>query len=334
MPAGFRDRAQDHRVHPLPPIFAMLNSAVVTGGAGFIGSHLVDLLLGAGTTVVVVDDLSSGDRRRVHADATFEHVSITDRERLDEIVDRARPEAIFHLGAQSSVTVSVTDPARDCAVNVQGTLNVLEAARRHDASVVFTSTGGALYGNEAPIPTPEDRIPAPLAPYGASKWAGEAYINTWSAFTGTPHAICRLGNVYGPRQSPHSEAGVVSIFTNHLHEGRAPRMFGHGAPTRDYVHVADVVEALRAAAGKRGTFNVATGVETAVMTLWEILQAEAGTSIEPRLEPLRPGELERSCMDPTRAARELGFRARVDFTDGLRSTYRALLEEFERGTPR
>ncbi|MGI8800690.1 MAG: NAD-dependent epimerase/dehydratase family protein [Solirubrobacteraceae bacterium] len=312
----------------------MLNSAVVTGGAGFIGSHLVDALLAGGTTVVVVDDLSAGDRRRVHPDAGFEEASITDRETFDEIVDRARPQVIFHLGAQSSVIVSVTDPARDCEINVQGTLNVLEAARRHGASVVFTSTGGALYGNDAPIPTSEDRIPAPLAPYGASKWSGEAYINTWSAFTGTPHAICRLGNVYGPRQSPHGEAGVVSIFSNHLHEGRAPRMFGHGRPTRDYVHVADVVDALRAAAGKRGTFNVATGIETSVSTLWEILQAEAGTSIEPRLEPLRPGELERSCLDPSRAERVLGFRTRVDVTDGLRSTFRALVEEFERGTPR
>jgi UDP-glucose 4-epimerase len=227
------------------------------------------------------------------------------------------------------VTVSVADPARDCAVNVQGTLNVLEAASRHRAPVVFTSTGGALYGNEAPIPTPEDRIPAPLAPYGASKWAGEAYINTWAASSGIPHAVCRLGNVYGPRQSPHGEAGVVSIFTHHLYTGRSPKVFGYGEPTRDYVHVADVVSALRAASGTRGTFNVATGVETAVMAIWDTLVDTSASGVEPELAPLREGELERSCMDPSRARRELGWEAQVPLEQGLRETYAALIAEFE-----
>ncbi len=179
-------------------------------------------------------------------------------------MDRIAPEAIFHLAAQASVVVSTNDPAYDCAVNVQGTLNVLQASRRHSAPLVFTSTGGALYGNEAPIPTPETRIPAPLAPYGASKWAAEAYVNTWAAAHEIPHAICRLGNVYGPRQSPHGEAGVVAIFSEHIHTGRTPKMFGNGDPTRDYIHVADVVAAMRAAVGHRGTFNVATGTETSV----------------------------------------------------------------------
>ena len=154
--------------------------------------------------------------------------------------------------------MSVDDPARDCRVNVQGTLNVLEAATRHRAPIVFSSTGGALYGDEAPIPTGEDRIPAPLAPYGASKWAGEAYVTTWAGSSGLPHAICRLGNVYGPRQSPHGEAGVVAIFSHHLWSGTRPTVFGDGAPTRDYVHVADVVRCMRAASGTRGVFNVAT----------------------------------------------------------------------------
>ena len=156
---------------------------------------------------------------------------------------------------------------------------------------MFTSTGGALYGDEAPMPTGEDRIPAPLSPYGASKWAAEAYVNTWSLSSGIPHAVCRLGNVYGPRQSPHGEAGVVAIFTNHLYEGRAPKLFGHGTPTRDYVYVGDVVDALLSASGRSGTYNVATGVETDVTSVWSELSAAAGKQIEPQLADLRPGEL-------------------------------------------
>jgi UDP-glucose 4-epimerase len=305
-------------------------TAVVTGGAGFIGSHVVEALLADGRTVVVVDDLSSGRAERVAPQASLEVVDISDRDALDRVIDAARPEAIFHLGAQSSVTVSVTDPRRDCRVNVDGTLNVLEAARRHAASVVFTSTGGALYGNEAPLPTPEDRIPAPLAPYGASKWAGEAYILTWSRAGGVPHAVCRLGNVYGPRQSPHGEAGVVAIFSYKLWRGEAPTLFGDGRPTRDYVHVEDVVSALLAAAGHAGVFNVASGIETDVASLYDELQRAAGTAIEPAFAPLREGELERSCMDPSRARETLGWQARVVLRDGLRSTFEALVEEFTR----
>jgi UDP-glucose 4-epimerase len=305
-----------------------LGCAIVTGGAGFIGSHLVDALLDEGVEVVVVDDLSSGDRRRVPPGALLETVDIVDRSQLDVVVDGVRPDAVFHLGAQSSVTVSVTDPARDCQVNVQGTLNVLLAASRHSAPVVFASTGGALYGNDAAIPTPEDRIPSPVAPYGASKWAGEAYVMTWSARTGIPNAVCRLGNVYGPRQSPFGEAGVVAIFSYCLATGRPPELFGFGRPTRDYVHVHDVVAALRSAVGHAGTFNIATGVETDVSTVLSELQRVAGTSIEPRLLPLRGGELERSCMDPRRAEAELGWRAHVQLRDGLASSYHALASEF------
>ncbi len=307
-----------------------MTRAVVTGGAGFIGSHLVDALLAEGTEVTVIDDLSSGDARRLDPRADFRNLDIVDRAAFDPVIEEVRPNAIFHLAAQSSVTVSVADPARDCAVNVQGTLNVVEAANRHRVPVVFTSTGGALYGNEAPIPTPEDRIPAPLAPYGASKWAGEAYIRTWSAASGVPHAVCRLGNVYGPRQSPHGEAGVVSIFTHHLHTGRAPKIFGYGKPTRDYVHVADVVSALLCASGTGGTFNIATGIETDVMSIWTSLLRASGSAVEPELAPLRTGELERSCLDPSRARRELDWSAQIPVAVGLQETYAALIDEFER----
>lgn len=306
--------------------------SIVTGGAGFIGSHMVDALLGSGFDVTVIDDLSSGNARRVSREADFRQLDIVDRPALDAVIDEVRPASIFHLAAQSSVTVSVTDPDRDCAVNVKGTLNVVEAAGRHLAPVVFTSTGGALYGNDAPIPTPEDRIPAPLAPYGASKWAAEAYIRTWSAASGIPHAVCRLGNVYGPRQSPHGEAGVVSIFAHHLHTGRPAKLFGYGKPTRDYVHVEDVVSAMRAASGTAGVFNVATGIETDVMSIWEELRHASGASLEPELAPLRTGELERSCLDPSHAREQLGWRAQVPLHEGLVETYRALIAEFENDT--
>jgi UDP-glucose 4-epimerase len=314
--------------------------AIVTGGAGFIGSHVVDALLRDGYAVTVIDDLSAGDAARVAPEAELRELDIVDRERLTALVEELRPSAIFHLAAQASVVASVENPNRDCEVNVQGTLNVLEAAGACSAPVVFTSTGGALYGDEAPMPTAEDRIPAPLSPYGASKWAAEAYVNTWSLSSGIPHAVCRLGNVYGPRQSPHGEAGVVAIFSNHLYTGKAPKLYGHGKPTRDYVYVGDVVSALLAASGKAGTYNVATSVETDVLTIWRELQriaqaapapggfAEPG-SLEPELAELRPGELQHSRLDVARAEAELGWRPQVAIADGLKLTYDELIKGFQ-----
>jgi UDP-glucose 4-epimerase len=306
-------------------------TAVVTGGAGFIGSHTADALIRDGYRVVIIDDLSTGSARNVPEAAQLEVVDISDRARLDAAIDAAAPSVIFHLGAQSSVTVSVSDPERDCEVNVHGTLNVLEAATRHSACVVFTSTGGALYGNAAPIPTAEDSPPAPVSPYGASKWAGEAYVNTWREASGLKHSVCRLGNVYGPRQSPHGEAGVVSIFSYLLWRGQSPTVFGFGKPTRDYVHVHDVARALIAAAGHGGTFNVSTGIETDVATILATLQRIAGTTIAPQEAPLRVGELERSCMDAGRAREQLDWGAEIGIEDGLQSTYEALTEAFEAG---
>jgi UDP-glucose 4-epimerase len=305
--------------------------AIVTGGAGFIGSHLVDALLSDGYAVTVIDDLSAGDPGRVAEQADLRELDVVDLPALQTVVQEVSPSAIFHLAAQASVVASVEDPGRDCEVNVKGTLNVVEAAGGCGAPVVFTSTGGALYGDEAPMPTGEDRIPAPLSPYGASKWAAEAYVKTWSLSSGIPHSVCRLGNVYGPRQSPHGEAGVVAIFAHHLHSERVPKLFGHGKPTRDYVYVGDVVSALLAASGRSGTYNIATGVETDVTTVWNELREVAGSQLQPQLADLRPGELTHSCLDTRLAERELGWRAEVPIADGLRLTYDALVEEFERG---
>jgi UDP-glucose 4-epimerase len=314
-------------------------SAIVTGGAGFIGSHVVDALLSQGRTVTVIDDLSAGDRRRVDGAASLRVLDIVDADALRAVVDEVQPEAIYHLAAQASVVASVNDPQRDCQVNVAGTLNVVDAAGRCGASVVFTSTGGALYGDQAPMPTPETWIPAPLSPYGASKWAAEAYVRTWSLSSGIPHAVCRLGNVYGPRQSPHGEAGVVAIFAEHIRAGRAPKLYGHGSPTRDYIYVGDVVSALLAATGRSGTYNIATGIETDVLGVWNGLCAVAEASPDaqalppiptPELAELRPGELQHSRLDPSLAEHELGWRAKVSIPDGFKLTYDALASELDR----
>ena len=306
----------------------MAERALVTGGAGFIGSHVVDSLVRDGYEVLVVDDLSAGDAGRLPAGVRLAEVDITDTTALAAAFDEFRPGAVFHLAAQASVTASVTDPGRDCAVNVLGTLNVAEAARRHAAPLVFTSTGGALYGDDAPIPTAEDQLPLPLSPYGASKLAAEAYVRSWSAAHGVPNAVMRLGNVYGPRQTPHGEAGVVAIFSYRLWAGEPCTLFGHGTPTRDYVHVLDVVAALRAARGRAGIYNVGTGVETDVSTLYARLAEAAGSTVEPTLADLRPGELRRSCLDASRARSELGWAPQIAIADGLAGTYEAMVDGF------
>ncbi len=301
----------------------------MTGGAGFIGSHVVDAVLADGRRAVVVDDLSTGRADNVADGADLEVVDIVDADAFNKVVDAAGPSTIFHLAAQSSVTVSVSDPRRDCEVNVIGMLNVLQAAKRHRAPVVFTSTGGALYGNEAPRPTPETYPPAPVAPYGASKWAGEAYLRTWANATGVSHSVCRLANVYGPRQSPYGEAGVVSILSNLLWRGEAPTLYGLGRATRDYIHVSDVAGAMLAARGAGDVFNVSTGREAEVLEVFRLLAEAAGVAeVEPKLAPLRDGELERSCMDPAHAQRALGWQATVTLEVGVPSTYRELVAEF------
>jgi UDP-glucose 4-epimerase len=307
--------------------------ALVTGGAGFIGSHVVDALIAEDWRVVVADDLSTGDPRRVAGEAALEVVDITDRAALERLFEAARPAAVFHLAAQSSVTASVADPERDCDINVRGTLNVLAGATLHGAPVVFTSTGGALYGNDARLPTSEDAPPAPISPYGASKWAGEAYVITWREASRIPHAVCRLGNVYGPRQSPHGEAGVVAIFSHSLWRGDSPTLFGFGKPTRDYVHVHDVARALLSAVGQAGVFNISTGVETPVSRVFDLLRAAAAANVQGEQAPLRSGELERSCLDPSRARERFGWRAEIGLEEGLTSTYAALSAEFEPDPP-
>jgi UDP-glucose 4-epimerase len=298
--------------------------SVVTGGAGFIGSHVTDALLERGDEVLVLDDLSTGARENIPAGAAIAEIDVADAHGVLGAFSDFRAELVCHLAAQSSVTVSVSNPELDFASNVRGTFNVCQAATQLGVPMVFASTGGALYGNDAPIPTPEDSLAEPLSPYGASKLAGEAFVATRARADGIPHVVLRLGNVYGPRQNPHGEAGVVAIFSERLLSGDPPVVYGHGNPTRDYVHVADVARAfvLAADAGIAGTFNVGWGKEVSVSALLAFLQGAAGTKIEPLLEPLRPGELNRSALDSSSAEDAFGWKPEVGLEAGLAETFR------------
>jgi UDP-glucose 4-epimerase len=296
---------------------------VVTGGAGFIGSHLVDALVGRGDLVHVLDNLATGKRENL-SDAEL-HVGDI-RSDCDALFDDVRPEACFHFAAQADVRVSVDRPDFDADVNVLGTVRVLEAARRHGTKVVFASTGGAIYG-ECDGPANEDAPRRPLAPYGTSKLAGEEYLQTYNRLHASTHTVLRLGNVYGPRQDPHGEAGVVAIFMKRLREGERPRIFGDGMQTRDYVFVVDAVQAAVAALGSEGgVYNVATGTETSVVELLERIQSVAGTNAEAEFAPPRPGELQRSVLDVSRADAELGWRPRHDLDAGLAATWAWMAE--------
>jgi len=291
---------------------------LVTGGAGFIGSNVVDALLTRGDDVHVLDDLSKGKRENVAAAAELHVADIRDP---DAVFDAVQPEVVFHLAAQADVRVSVDRPDFDADVNVLGTVRILEAARRHGAQIVFSSTGGAIYG-ECDGPAPETSERRPLAPYGTSKLCGEEYLATWNRLYGTKHVALRFGNVFGPRQEPHSEAGVVAIFLGLMQDGGTATIYGDGRQTRDYVFVGDVVAAVLAAAGHDGgVFNVGTGVETSVVELYDAITAATGIDREPQHAEPRLGELQRSVLDPSLAERELGWRPQTSLADGLGHTW-------------
>jgi UDP-glucose 4-epimerase len=298
--------------------------AIVTGGAGFIGSHVADALIARGDRVVILDNMAGGRRDRVPPAADLREIDIRDSAAMRSLFDEVRPQAVFHLAAQADVRVSVDDPSFDADVNVRGTIQVLEAARSSDARVVFSSTGGALYGEAEVIPSPETTPALAMSPYGISKLCAEQYINR---LHGTRHVTLRYGNVYGPRQDPHGEAGVVAIFFGRLTEGGTPLIFGDGSQTRDYVYVADVVAANLAAleyAGSQPAFNIGTQTETNVVDLLAACQTVAGTAVTPEHRPSRLGELDRSCLDCSLAAAELGWRPSVNMRDGLAATLAAL----------
>jgi UDP-glucose 4-epimerase len=299
--------------------------AIVTGGAGFVGSHVVDALLARGDEVHVLDDLSTGKRDFVAEGSVFREGDI--RTDADAAFDQARPEVCFHLAAQADVPTSVARPDFDAEVNVLGTIRVLEAAHRHGAQVVFSSTGGAVYG-ECREPAREDDPLQPLSPYGAGKFAAEQYLAMWNRLHGAGHVSLRFANVYGPRQSASLEGGVVAIFLERMAAGDPTVIYGDGAQERDFVHVEDVARAMLAAAGhERGVFNVASGTPTTVLALHELCRRVTGSEREPELGPPRPGDVRRSALDPSLAAQKLGWRARLDLESGLRATWTWMEEQ-------
>jgi UDP-glucose 4-epimerase len=292
--------------------------AVVTGGAGFIGSHVVDALVARGDEVTVIDDLSTGRREQVNESATLVVHDV--REPFE-----AEADVLFHLAAQADVGTSMERPGFDAAVNVVGTVNALEAARSAGARLVFTSTGGAIYG-DVDGPAKEDAERRPVSAYGIAKLAAEAYLEGWNRIHGSGHVVLRLANVYGPRQSAELEGGVVSIFLERLARGEQTLVFGDGEQSRDFVYVEDVVGAVLAAADASGsgTFNVGTGAETTVNELHRLCAQTLGVEAEPRHLAARPGDARRSVLDVTRAGRELGWRPRVPLADGLQLTCKSV----------
>ncbi|HEX8751988.1 MAG TPA: NAD-dependent epimerase/dehydratase family protein [Solirubrobacterales bacterium] len=303
---------------------------LVTGGAGFIGSNLVDALLARGDAVTVVDDLSTGRRQNLdgalEAGAELAEIDIRDAAALRALAAERKPELVFHLAAQIDVRKSLEDPAFDAAVNVGGTANVLEAARAGGSRrVVFVSTGGAIYGEGAgqQLPLDESTPIAPFSAYGQSKYAAEGYLWLYERLYGLSGVALRLGNVYGPRQDPLGEAGVIAIFCGLVRSGGRPTVYGDGTQTRDYIYVGDVVAAALAAADRdtTGPLNIGTGRETNVLELAEALSRLGGAEgFEPRFAPPRAGEVQRISLDASRAERELGWRASTGLEQGLKLT--------------
>jgi UDP-glucose 4-epimerase len=304
---------------------------LVTGGAGFIGSNLVDALVARGDDVAVIDDISTGKRENLEGalanGAELIELDVRDAAAVADAVGRVRPEVIFHLAAQIDVRKSVADPANDSRVNVEGTINVLSAARAAGVRrLINTSTGGAIYGEGQIIPAPEDHPVAPESPYGLSKFCAENYCALFTRLHGLSTVSLRYGNVYGPRQDPLGEAGVIAIFCGKLLEGGRPKIFGDGKQTRDYVFVGDVVDAnLRAAESDvTGPFNVGRGVQTSVLDIVEALAAQSNNGFEADHAPARSGEVQHIALDPSHTKAELGWEAQVDLDRGLAQTLDSL----------
>ena len=295
---------------------------LVTGGAGFIGSHVVDHFIDAGHELAVVDNLSSGKRENINPKASFHEVDIGS-ERLEDVFEHEKPDVVDHLAAQMDVTRSVTDPRFDAMTNVVGIINVLERCVAHGIKrLIFSSTGGAIYGSAKDYPATEQTAPEPLSPYAVSKFAGEEYIKLYHRIHGLDYVILRYTNVFGPRQAAHGECGVCAVLTELMLAGKQPVLYGFGEPTRDYVYVGDVARANVAVldAGDNNTFNICSGKPTTVLEIFEALKEITAFEQEPLLKPLRPGEAERSLCTHDKATQVLGWQPKVGLLEGLRAT--------------
>ncbi len=296
---------------------------LITGGAGFIGSNIADKMLEEGHSVVIIDNLSSGQKKNIPSKAKFYKADITDVKLVDSVIKKERPQVICHHAAQIDVRKSVEDPAFDAKVNVLGALNVFEAARKHGVKkIVFASSGGTIYGEVGKVPPTELSPGNPLSPYGITKYTVEHYLKFYSLIYGLKYTVLRYANVYGPRQDPHGEAGVVSIFTGRMLTGEGLVIFGDGNQTRDYVFVADVVAANVAALtkGDNQIINIGTGCATSVNTLFNTMAKIAQYKRKPVYKAARPGELGRSLLDASKAKKLLGWEPKVCLAEGLQLT--------------
>ncbi len=291
--------------------------ALVTGGAGFIGSSLVDILIAEDYEVVVVDDLSTGKKQNLNQKAQFYSMDLRDKELRRVFKDKV--DVVFHYAAQARVRVSLEDPMFDAGVNINGAVNLLEASKGEVDKIVYASSGGAVYGEPEYLPVDENHRIAPLSPYGVSKYIVEEYLRVYQGIYGLPYAALRYGNVYGPRQDPYGEAGVIAIFTNKMLRGENPVINGDGEQTRDFIYVSDAVEAgVRAAVKKAtGPINIATGVETSVNEIYRVIKKVTGSDVEAVYGPAIKGEVNRIFLDVQRAEKALGWKAKVGLEEGI-----------------
>jgi len=305
---------------------------LVSGGAGFIASHVSDRFLELGHQVSIVDNLATGKRENLPPSATFYEVDIRDAE-LDAVFAEVKPEVVCHHAAQMDVRRSVADPVYDAQVNVLGSLNVLECCRRHGTrKVIYAGTGGAMFGEADCLPVDESHPVMPISPYGVSKHTVEHYLHTYSVNAGLDYTVLRYPNVYGPRQDPHGEAGVVAIFSLQLLAGTRPTIFGDGTKTRDYCFVVDIVAAneLALEVGGGGLYNLGRGIEVSDREVFEMVRSAVGVDVEPEFAPVRPGEVEHIALDASLARRELGWEWKIDLADGAARAVAFYREQRER----
>lgn len=307
---------------------------LVTGGAGFIGSHIVDALVDRGHRVTVLDDLSSGQEENLNRRAKFIKGDVTNQKKLESVFKRVEPEAIFHLAAQINVRASVEHPTIDAECNILGSLRLIDmAAKAGVKKLIFSSTGGAMFGDDAQYPANEDEPATPLSPYGLAKLTIEKYLDFYHRERGLAYISLRYGNVYGPRQNPHGEAGVIAIFTSLMLDGKAPVINGDGTQTRDYVYVGDVVKANLAALDSEideGVFHVGTSKETDVNEIFRLVNWQFGKAFEATNGPAKNGEVKRSALDASKAEALLGWKPEVDTSEGITATvtwFKARLRE-------